>query len=143
MAMRGRRQGQGESGQLDFDGMARVSWERECRKFGGLGKTRMDIATWRLQIDELDRKLVQLLNQRAEAAREIGRLKRNSDLPIYEPEREQAVFANAERASQGPLSETDLARIFERIMDVMRKIQKDEIVAKPGKTKASGRRVPV
>ena len=131
MATRGRSQAQGESGLLDFGGMAGVWWDRERRNFGGLAKTSMDIATWRLQIDELDRKLVQLLNQRAEAAREIGRLKRNSDLPIYEPEREQTVFTNAKRASQGPLSETDLVRIFERIMDVMRKIQKDEIVAKP------------
>ena len=49
----------------------------------------MTISDWRKKIDELDRKLVELLNQRARAAIEIGRLKRNTDLPIYEPERER------------------------------------------------------
>ena len=50
----------------------------------------MDIADWRKKIDELDRRLVELLSQRAQAAQEIGRLKRNTSLPVYEPEREQA-----------------------------------------------------
>ena len=88
----------------------------------------MDISDWRKKIDELDRKLVELLNQRAAAAIEIGRLKRNTDLPIYEPEREREVIANAQRANGGPLTGRDLAQIYERIMDVMRSIQKHEIV---------------
>jgi len=88
----------------------------------------MDISDWRKKIDDLDRKLVGLLNERANAAVEIGRLKRNTDLPIYEPEREREVIANAQRVNQGPLAARDLAGIFERIMDVMRGIQKHEIV---------------
>ncbi len=88
----------------------------------------MDIAGWRKQIDELDRKLVDLLNQRARAAVEIGRLKRNTDLPVYEPQREQEVIANAQKCNAGPLAGRDLAQIYERIMDVMRSIQKHEIV---------------
>lgn len=88
----------------------------------------MDISDWRKKIDELDRRLVELLNQRAAAAIEIGRLKRNTDLPIYEPDREREVVANAQRSNGGPLAGQDLARIFERIMDVMRNIQKHEIV---------------
>jgi chorismate mutase len=88
----------------------------------------MDISGWRKKIDELDRKLVDLLNQRAAAAVEIGRLKRNTDLPIYEPEREREVIANAQKANTGPLAARDMAQIFERIMDVMRSIQKHEIV---------------
>ena len=88
----------------------------------------MDISGWRKKIDELDRTLVELLNQRASAAIEIGRLKRNTDLPIYEPEREREVIANAQKASAGPLTSRDLAQIYERIMDVMRSIQKHEIV---------------
>ena len=87
----------------------------------------MDISDWRKKIDELDRKLVELLNQRAAAAIEIGRLKRNTDLPIYEPEREREVIAHARRINAGPLVERDLAQIYERIMDVMRQIQKEEI----------------
>ena len=88
----------------------------------------MDIGDWRKKIDDLDRKLVALLNERARAAVEIGRLKRNTNLPVYEPDREQAVFENVRRANGGPLPGRDLVRIYERIMDVMRNIQKEEIV---------------
>ena len=95
----------------------------------------MDISDWRKKIDALDCQLAALLNERASAAIEIGRLKRNTNLPIYEPDREREVIANVQRASQGPLAERDLAQIYERIMDVMRSIQKHEIVpdaAPPG-----------
>lgn|ERR1700690_431701 len=88
----------------------------------------MDISDWRKKIDALDRQLAALLNERASAAAEIGRLKRNTKLPIYEPDREREVIANVQRASQGPLAARDLAQIYERIMDVMRSIQKHEIV---------------
>ena len=87
----------------------------------------MDIADWRKQIDEIDRELVALLNRRARAAHEIGKLKREVGMPIYEPDRERSVFANATRANQGPLPNLDLTRIYERIMDIMRKIQQEEI----------------
>jgi chorismate mutase len=97
----------------------------------------MDIADWRKKIDEIDRKLVDLLNQRAQAAREIGRLKKNTNLPIYEPERERIVFDNVQQVNRGPLPSRDLAQIYERIMDVMRKLQKDEIVP-PSKSAAAG-----
>ena len=88
----------------------------------------MDISDWRKKIDELDRKLAAMLNERAAAAVAIGRLKRNTSLPIYEPDRERAVIANVQRSNTGPLTERDLAQIYERIMDVMRCIQKHEIV---------------
>jgi chorismate mutase len=87
----------------------------------------MDIADWRRQIDEIDRKLVELLSQRAKAAHEIGKLKRTIGMPIYEPDREKAVFENARKVNSGPLPDRDLLRIYERIMDVMRQIQREEI----------------
>lgn len=90
----------------------------------------MDIADWRKKIDELDRRLVELLSERARAAQEIGRLKRHTNLPIYEPERERIVFSNVQELNRGPLPDRDLVRIFERIMDVMRNIQKQEIVSR-------------
>ena len=89
----------------------------------------MDITEWRKKIDELDRRIVELLNERARAAQEIGRLKRNSDLPIYEPQREQIIFDNVRGANHGPLPDAELQHIFERIIDVMRSIQKHEIKA--------------
>ncbi|MGA2981198.1 MAG: chorismate mutase [Terriglobales bacterium] len=91
----------------------------------------MDISDWRKKVDDLDRKLAALLNERAAAAVEIGQLKRNTNLPIYEPEREREVIANVQRSNTGPLAERDLAQIYERIMDVMRSIQKHEIVPEP------------
>jgi len=89
----------------------------------------MDIADWREKIDELDRRLVELLCERARAAVEIGRLKRDTNLPIYEPQRERVVFENVQKMNPGPLPAQDLVRIFERIMDVMRNIQKEGIGA--------------
>ncbi len=87
----------------------------------------MNIAEWRKKIDELDRKMVELLNERAGAAREIGRLKRNTQMPIYEPERETKILENVRSANQGPLPNRELTQVFERIIDVMRNIQKEEI----------------
>ena len=87
----------------------------------------MDIPDWRHKIDELDRQLVELLSQRAQAAHEIGKLKRNSAMPIYEPDREKLVFENVRKANRGPLPERDLLRIYERILDIMRQIQREEI----------------
>jgi chorismate mutase len=88
----------------------------------------MDIADWRRKIDAIDEKLVEILNQRAQAAQEIGRLKRDSALPIYEPDRERIVLARVQEANRGPLQHRHLMQIYERIMDVMRNIQKEEMV---------------
>jgi len=96
----------------------------------------MDIEDWRKKIDEIDGKLVALISERARAAVEIGRLKRDTSLPIYEPDRERVVFENVQAANRGPLAGKDLVRIYERIIDVMRNIQKEEIVL--GKTETSG-----
>ncbi len=88
----------------------------------------MDIADWRKKIDEIDQKLVDILNQRAHAAQEIGRLKRQTDMPIYEPDRERIVLEQVQEQNHGPLQHRHLIQIYERIMDVMRNIQKDEIL---------------
>jgi chorismate mutase len=73
---------------------------------------------------------VELLNERAQAAHEIGKLKRNTSMPIYEPEREKKIFENVQRANRGPLPEGELRQVYERIIDVMRNIQKNEIAPK-------------
>jgi chorismate mutase len=87
----------------------------------------MDIAEWRRKIDELDRQIVELINARAQAAQEIGKLKRNTAMPIYEPVREKTIFENVSRANRGPLPDSELRQVYERIIDVMRNIQKNEI----------------
>ena len=88
----------------------------------------MDIEDWRKKIDELDGQLVALISERAKAAIAIGKLKRDTSIPIYEPDRERVVFENVQNANRGPLPGRDLVRIYERIIDVMRNLQKEEIV---------------
>ena len=90
----------------------------------------MDIAEWRIKIDEIDKKIIELVNERARAAQEIGRLKRNTDMPIYEPDRERIIFENVRRENHGPLPDFEVTRIYERIIDVMRQLQKEEIQPK-------------
>ena len=90
----------------------------------------MDIPGWRRKIDELDARLVELLSQRAQAAHEIGRLKRDAGMPIYEPDRERGVFDHVRSINPGPLPDHDLLNIYERIMDIMRQIQQEEIAPK-------------
>jgi chorismate mutase len=51
-------------------------------------------------------------------------------MPIYEPDREQAVFVNVRNVNRGPLPDHDLLNIYERIMDIMREIQREEIAPK-------------
>ena len=77
-----------------------------------------------------------LLSERAKAAIAIGRLKRDTLMPIYEPDRERVVFDNVQNVNQGPLPGRDLVRIYERIIDVMRNIQKEEISMTPETTEA-------
>ncbi|HEX3469729.1 MAG TPA: chorismate mutase [Silvibacterium sp.] len=90
----------------------------------------MDIEDWRRKIDELDRQIVSLLSERAEAAQAIGKLKRNTSLPIYEPNRERVIFENVRAANHGPLPDIELTHVYERIIDVMRALQRQELAAK-------------
>ena len=90
----------------------------------------MDIAGWRKQIDKLDRKLVEMLNRRARAAQEIGRLKRHTEMPIYEPSREKIILQNIRKANRGPFPQADMQDVFQRIIAVMRHLQREKIKGK-------------
>jgi chorismate mutase-like protein len=79
---------------------------------------------YRVLIDEIDRRIVALLNERTSVVENIGRVKRGAALPIYEPKREEQVFANVMGSNGGPLTEEALRRVFERIIDEMRSIQR-------------------
>ncbi len=84
----------------------------------------MGISTWREKIDHLDEDIVRLINERARAARAIGELKRDADLPVYEPGREQQVFEHVRAVNSGPLTDAELIDIYQRLMDVMRSLQR-------------------
>jgi chorismate mutase len=81
----------------------------------------------RERIDDVDRRIISLLNERTNIVEEIGRIKGEAQLPVYEPKREDQVFANITGSNSGPLSNEAAKRIFERIIDEMRKIQRDKM----------------
>ena len=94
----------------------------------------MDIADWRKKIDAIDLQIVTLLSERALAAQAIGKLKQATDLPVYEPNRERVIFENVRAANKGPLPDIELTHIYERIIDVMRALQKNELASETGET---------
>jgi chorismate mutase len=81
----------------------------------------------RRRIDELDVRLLELLNERTRVVEEIGRVKGELRMPIYEPKREDEVYANVTGHNGGPLPSEAVKRIFERIIDEMRTIQKSRM----------------
>ncbi len=86
----------------------------------------MDISGWRKKIDEIDRKLVELLNERARAAREIGKIKEQTNAPIYEADREKAILDHVREINGGPIKSDDLCGVFERIIGIMRRMQQEK-----------------
>ena len=87
----------------------------------------MTLEELRAQIDELDERLVDLLNQRAVCALEIGRLKQQLGLAVYQPEREAEVLRHVQSHAShagGPLNGDALTRVFERIIDEGRRLER-------------------
>jgi len=82
------------------------------------------LAVCRSQIDSIDRELLALLNRRTHVVEEIGRIKQAVAMPIYEPKREDEVFRNVIENNRGPLPSDAVKRVFERIVDEMRTVQK-------------------
>ena len=85
------------------------------------------LSTYRDRIDAVDRELLKLLNERTRVVEEIGRVKQEAHMPIYEPKREDQVFRNVMENNGGPLSADSVKRIFERIIDEMRKVQRERM----------------
>jgi chorismate mutase len=97
----------------------------------------------RADIDELDLQLLALFNQRARVVEAIGDIKRVASIPIYEPKREELVFSNVLENNGGPLPDDAVRRLYERIIDEMRTLQRERMrraqsQAAPGEPQASG-----
>ncbi len=84
------------------------------------------------KIDELDRQIIDILTERTRIVEQIGRVKHNLDLPIYEPKREQEVFENVTGHNRGPLTTDGVMRVFERIIDEMRNVQRLRMLERDG-----------
>ncbi|HEX9951589.1 MAG TPA: chorismate mutase [Rubricoccaceae bacterium] len=82
------------------------------------------LAPWRDRIDHIDRLIVALLNERAACAAEIGRIKHAAGVPVYAPRREADVQRNAAEANAGPLPPEAVQRLFERIIDETRSLER-------------------
>jgi len=83
-----------------------------------------DLADCRKRIDALDVRILDLLNERTKVVEEIGRIKQALGMPIYEPKREDDVFHNVVEHNEGPLPAEAVKRLFERIIDEMRTLQR-------------------
>lgn len=92
-------------------------------------ETEAGLERCREQIDVLDRQIAALLNERARVVEVIGALKLQAQMKVYEPKREDAVYQNITASNAGPLKSEALRRIYERIMDEMRTLQRDRMAA--------------
>ena len=84
----------------------------------------MSIEDWRDKIDRIDEELVRLLNERSQCAIEIGRIKREVGQPVYSPSREKQVIDHVTGINGGPLDNEGMQRLFERIIDESRRIER-------------------
>jgi chorismate mutase len=83
-----------------------------------------DLEDWRKRIDELDQKLVELLNERSRCAVEIGHVKKKQNQPAWQPEREAEILRNVVKSNRGPLGDAAVRRLFERIIDEARSLER-------------------
>jgi chorismate mutase-like protein len=79
----------------------------------------------RKDIDRVDEVLVRLLNERARCVCEIGRVKKETGIEVYQPDREKLVLKHVkEIACEGPLGPDAIGRLFERIIDEARRLER-------------------
>ena len=86
----------------------------------------MDIDTIRKNINQLDDELLRIFNQRAALALEIGKVKEQLDLPIYDPKREKLIFDRIQEKNRGPLDNSAIIRLFERVIDESRSLERTQ-----------------
>ena len=85
-------------------------------------EVRANIARLRGGIDELDCRIVELLNERAKLALDIRALKPQANLGLYDPKREEEIFARLAACNQGPLYGDNIREIYETVLHVMKEI---------------------
>ncbi|MEA1996565.1 MAG: chorismate mutase [Gemmatimonadota bacterium] len=90
-----------------------------------------EIGHWRIKIDEIDETLIELFNRRAEHAIEIGRIKSALGMPVHNPQRENQIYDHVKALNPGPLSDGAIRRLFERIIDETRRLER-EVCEKEG-----------
>jgi chorismate mutase-like protein len=83
-----------------------------------------DLESWRRRIDAIDQQILKLLNERSQCAVEIGHIKNKLNLPAWHPERELEILRNVVKSNPGPLDDAAVRRLFERIIDEARSLER-------------------
>ena len=84
----------------------------------------MTIDEIRQEIDRLDSELLDIFNRRASLALKIGEIKKERLLPVYDPSREKQIFERMKHNNQGPLDNQAIVRLFERVIDESRRLER-------------------
>lgn len=84
----------------------------------------MTIDDIRIEIDRLDRELLKIFNERAALALKIGEIKKELGLPVYDPAREKRIFERMRQDNPGPLDNEAIVRLFERVIDESRSLER-------------------
>jgi len=92
----------------------------------------MTIDDFRKEIDRLDSELLRIFNQRADYALKIGELKKGRGLPVYDPAREKLIFQRMKTENPGPLDNEAIVRLFERVIDESRRLERIMTSGVPG-----------
>ena len=101
--------------------------------------TQEQLATYRQQIDSLDQRIVELLQERARVVEKVGAIKREAHLPVTVPGREQEVIEKAqELAMGGPLPAEAIGRIYQKLVEEMRNWEAKQDASAPPSAKAGG-----
>ncbi len=86
--------------------------------------TEADLQPWRARIDAIDRAMLALMNERVRCAVAIGAIKKQIGMPVYVPGREAEVLRNVVEANEGPLPDAAVRRLFERVIDETRSLER-------------------
>jgi len=84
----------------------------------------LEIDGIRKRIDELDDALLRVFSERAQLALDIGQVKKELGLPVYDPQREKEIFARVKAQNPGPLDDEAIVRLFERVVDESRRLER-------------------
>jgi chorismate mutase len=87
---------------------------------------------FREEIDRLDSELLSIFNRRADLALQIGRIKKELKLSVYDPSREKRIFDRMKGNNPGPLDDGAVVRLFERVVDESRRLER--IMTHPDET---------
>ena len=91
---------------------------------GAADRGAAQVADYRQRIDQIDDQLMKLLNARSACAVEIGRIKRRIGMALYQPDREKWILDRVARNNPGPLDSGALRRVFERVIDESRRLER-------------------